>query len=147
MGETFGLHLMVDGYGCDSSKLADQDFVRCFLSEFPEDIGMTKLMSPYVVGYEGTDGKASGLSGFVLIAESHVSIHTFPSDGYVSIDVFSCKPFDTGAAEAEIVRRFGIVRLECNVLDRGIEYPASPDIALGIVEAEREIRRVRAVGA
>lgn len=147
MGETFGLHLMVDGYGCDLSRLNDEDFIRRFLNEFPEDIGMTKLMSPYVVGYGGTDREACGLSGFVLIAESHVSIHTFPSDGYVSIDVFSCKAFDTRAAETEIVRRFGITRLECNILDRGIEYPTNPGIALDMVEAERKQCRMRAIGA
>jgi S-adenosylmethionine decarboxylase len=146
MGETFGLHLMVDGYGCDPSKLADMDFIRRFLDEFPEDIGMTKLMNPYVVGCDGTDREACGLSGFVLIAESHVSIHTFPSDGYVSIDVFSCKPFDTRAAEIEITKRFGITRLERNILDRGIEYPANPGIALEVVEAERDLCRIRAVG-
>jgi S-adenosylmethionine decarboxylase len=147
MGETFGLHLMVDGYGCDPSRLSDEDFIRCFLSEFPEDIGMTKLMSPYVVGYEGSDREISGLSGFVLIAESHVSIHTFPADGYVSIDVFSCKPFDTRAAEEKIIERFGITRLERNILDRGIEYPANPGIALELVEAERHQCRMRAIGA
>jgi S-adenosylmethionine decarboxylase len=148
MGETFGLHLMVDGYGCDPSILKDEDFILRFLSEFPEDIGMTKLMSPYVVGYEGSEVGVSGLSGFVLIAESHVSVHTFPSDGYVSIDVFSCKPFDTRAAETEIVRRFGITRIERNVLDRGIEYPSNPSIALDMVEAEREqCRTRRAIGA
>ena len=147
MGETFGLHLMVDGYGCDPSRLNDEDFIRRFLNEFPEDIGMTKLMSPYVVGYEGIDREACGLSGFVLIAESHVSIHTFPSDGYVSIDVFSCKNFDTRAAETEIVKRFGITRLERNILDRGIEYPDNPGIALDMVEAERRECRTRAIGA
>ena len=147
MGETFGLHLMVDGYGCDPSRLNDEGFIRRFLSEFPEDIGMTKLMSPYVVGYKATGREACGLSGFVLIAESHVSIHTFPSDGYVSIDVFSCKPFDTRAAETEIVRRFGITRLEHNILDRGIEYPANPGIALDLIEAERKQCRMRAISA
>ena len=147
MGETFGLHLMVDGYGCDPSKLGDEDFVRRFLDEFPGQIGMTKLMSPYVVTYAVSDHGASGLSGFVLIAESHVSIHTFPLDGYVSIDVFSCKPFDTRAAEREISRQFGMVRMECNTLDRGVEYPANPGVAAGIVDAERHQRQLRAVGA
>jgi len=147
MGETFGLHLMVDGYGCDPARLDDEDFVRTFLNEFPDEIGMTKLMSPQVVGYAEADSKVSGLSGFVLIAESHVSVHTFPLDGYVSIDVFSCKPFDTRAAEKEIVRRFGIAHLERNILDRGIEYPANPNIALDIVETEREMCRLRAIGA
>jgi S-adenosylmethionine decarboxylase len=137
---------MVDGYGCEPEKLADPSFIRNFLDEFPENIGMTKLMSPYVSRYEESDQKEWGLSGFVLIAESHVSIHTFPQTGYVSIDVFSCKSFDTAAAEAEIIRQFGIKRTDRNILDRGVEYPKNPGMAQEIVAAERD-RKLKAVGA
>lgn len=147
MGETFGLHLMLDGYGCDPRKLSSKDFVRAFLDEFPETIGMTKIMSPYVNSHELADPKHRGLSGFVLIAESHVSIHTFPLHGYVSIDVFSCKSFDTAFAEQEIVRRFGIDRIEKNILDRGVEYPQNPINAREIVIAEREQCRLKVVSA
>jgi S-adenosylmethionine decarboxylase len=147
MGETFGLHLMVDGYGCDPSRLNDKDFIHRFLDEFPEDIGMTKLMSPYVASYTEDDRGLTGLSGFVLIAESHVSIHTFPLEGYVSIDVFSCKPFDTVAAEREIARKFGMTRMECNILDRGLEYPATPGAAMAVVDTERQRRGPESSGA
>jgi S-adenosylmethionine decarboxylase len=146
MGETFGLHLMLDGYGCDPRKLSSEDFVRAFLDDFPESIGMTKLMRPYVHSYELPDLRHRGVSGFVLIAESHVSIHTFPLDGYVSIDVFSCKSFDTVFAEREIIRRFGIDRIEKNILDRGVEYPDNPINAREIVIAEREQCKLRAAG-
>ena len=147
MGETFGLHLMVDGYGCEPAKLENEGFIHRFLDEFPENIGMTRLMSPYVSKYEGLDPERCGLSGFVLIAESHVSIHTFPWNGYVSIDVFSCKSFDAGAAEREIVRQFGIRRMERNILDRGVEYPKNPGMVKEIVAAERDRRRLKAVAA
>ncbi len=138
MGETFGLHLMLDGYDCDRSKLADADFIRNFLNEFPEDIGMTKLMSPYVSRYEDADRKRWGLSGFVLIAESHVSIHTFPDEETISVDVFSCRNFDIEAAESKIVEGFGIRRIERNILDRGVEYPKDFNLAREIISIERE---------
>ncbi len=137
MGETFGLHLMLDGYGCDRTKLEDIEFVRRFLDEFPEDIGMTKLMSPYVSRFEDADRKRWGLSGFVLIAESHVSIHTFPEEGIVSVDVFSCRRFEVEAAESKIVSRFGIKTICKSVLDRGIEYPEKVDLAKGLIKEER----------
>jgi S-adenosylmethionine decarboxylase len=146
MGETFGLHLMIDGYGCDPERLESEDFVYRFLDEFPGDIGMTKLMSPYVSKYEDSDLKHHGLSGFVLIAESHVSIHTFLCDRCVSIDIFSCKSFDTGAAEREIVKRFGIERVEKTILDRGVEYPRNAGVAQRIVSSERDQCKLRAVG-
>ena len=146
MGETFGLHLMLDGYGCDPERLESEDFVYRFLNEFPGDIGMTKVMSPYVSRCEATDGTRCGLSGFVLIAESHVSVHTFPSSGCVSIDIFSCKSFDTSAAESEIVRRFRIKQVERTILDRGVEYPRNSLIAQHLLSAERDLCKLRAVG-
>jgi S-adenosylmethionine decarboxylase len=146
MGETFGMHLMLDGYGCDRSKLESEDFIRTFLDEFPENIGMTKLMSPYVSRYAGADSKSRGLSGFVLIAESHVSIHTFPRGGSVSVDVFSCRSFDIEAAEREIVDRFGIKEIERSILDRGVEYPEDAGLAHAIVNAERAQCELRVVG-
>ena len=147
MGETFGLHLMLDGYGCDPAKLESEDFVLGFLDEFPENIGMTKLMNPYVSRYGGSGQEHLGLSGFVLIAESHVSIHTFPEEGCVSIDVFSCKSFDTAAAESEIVRKFCISRIERNILDRGVEYPKNAGRAKRLIGAERKQCQLRIAGA
>ena len=147
MGETFGMHLMLDGYGCDRSKLESEAFVYRFLDEFPDDIGMTKIMQPSVLRYDAADSGECGISGFVLIAESHVSIHTFPSAGYVSIDIFSCKSFNLGAAEGEIVSRFEIAKVERNVLDRGVEYPKDAVLVGEIVESERQSIKLRAVGA
>ena len=74
----FGPHLMLDGYGCDKKKLQDLNLVYRILDDLPERIGMTKIMPPYVFKYSGVKPEDWGLSGFVLIAESHVSIHTFP---------------------------------------------------------------------
>jgi S-adenosylmethionine decarboxylase len=147
MGETFGVHLMLDGYGCDRSKLESETFVYRFLDEFPDDIGMTKIMRPSVLKYDGADVHECGVSGFVLIAESHVSIHTFPATGYVSIDIFSCKSFDLGAAEKEIVRRFDIEAVEKNVLDRGVEYPRDTVRVSELVTSERDSARLKAVAA
>jgi len=145
MGETFGVHLMLDGYGCDRRKLASEKFIYGFLDEFPNDIGMTKIMQPSVLRFNGAGRKELGISGFVLIAESHVSVHTFPSAGYVSIDIFSCKSFDLDAAECEITRRFGIRRVEKNILDRGVEYPRDTDLVRELVDSERDLVRLRAV--
>jgi S-adenosylmethionine decarboxylase len=138
---------MLDGYGCDPVRLGSEKFVREFLDEFPENIGMTKLMSPYVSRYGGAERGNLGLSGFVLIAESHVSVHTFPDERCVSIDIFSCKSFDTAAAEREIVEKFGIRRMERNILDRGVEYPKNADVAKRLVDSEREQCQIRVAGA
>jgi S-adenosylmethionine decarboxylase len=121
--EAFGLHLTLDGYNCDYDSLINLDKVYSFLDETPNSIGMTKIMQPYVFKYQGKVPEDWGLSGFVLIAESHISIHTFPDKLYLSIDIFSCKRFDLLLAANKAKKCFGIKKYESHVLNRGIEFP------------------------
>ena len=92
------MHLVIDGFGADESKLQDLALVFDLLDNFPGAIGMTKIMPPYVFRYTGVKPEDWGVSGVVLIAESHISIHTFPDKNYINIDVFSCKAFDAELA-------------------------------------------------
>ena len=68
---------------------------------------------------------ATGLSGFVVIAESHISSHTFVEAGYVFLDVFSCKPFDTGAVVGFVRRELGATRIHAHVERRGRHFPVA----------------------
>ena len=52
--------------------------------------------------YHGPNPNDNGISGFVIIAESHISVHTFPGRDYVNIDIFSCKSFDHEQALADV---------------------------------------------
>ena len=136
----FGPHLMLDGYGCDKQKLQDLNLIYRILDELPTQIGMTKIMPPYVFKYSGLRPEDWGLSGFVLIAESHISIHTFPEKNFVSVDIFSCKYFDAEFAAAYFKQAFGIAKIDVTVLDRGTEFPKELNGAARLVRAER--RRV-----
>lgn len=136
----FGTHLMVDGYGGDEARLRDMDGLYRFLDEYPEKMGMTKIMPPYVFRYVGSKPEDWGLSGVVLIAESHISIHTFPDKGYVSVDFFSCKRFDTDAAVREVESVFKLKKLEINSIDRGREFPKDIGLASSLVRQDRLVR-------
>ncbi|MGB9712448.1 MAG: adenosylmethionine decarboxylase [Dissulfurimicrobium sp.] len=133
----FGQHLMMDGYGCDQEKLKDLDGIYDFLSRYPEEINMTKIMPPYVFKYSGLIPEDWGISGFVLIAESHISIHTFPEKLYLSLDIFSCKAFDTQGAIKYITNLFDIKKVEIKLLDRGLEFPKVIRKVHDFVRAER----------
>ena len=119
----FGQHLMLDGYGCDRDKLVDLNGIYDFLSRYPDEIQMTKIMPPYVFKYSGKVPEDWGISGFVLIAESHISIHTFPDKLYLSLDIFSCKAFDANLAIRHIKDIFSIEKMEIKLLNRGHEFP------------------------
>jgi S-adenosylmethionine decarboxylase len=137
----FGLHLTLDGYGCSEEKLANLDTIYEFLERCPDMIEMTKIMPPYVFKYHGKVPEDWGVSGFVLIAESHISIHTFPDRAYLSLDIFSCKNFDYNQAVAYVTELFGIARHELNLLDRGLEFPREVRTVEHLLRQEREQMR------
>jgi S-adenosylmethionine decarboxylase len=133
---------MIDGYGCDNAKLQDIGLIYEFLSDYPDRIDMTKIMPPYVFKYEGKKPEDWGLSGFVLIAESHISLHTFPDKNYMSLDIFSCKEFDTERAVAYIKEAFSIKELDVNRLERGRNFPNNLGESARIVRDERRLKLV-----
>ena len=137
----FGLHLTLDGYGCIQENLANLDLIYEFLEDCPDLINMTKIMPPYVFKYHGKVPEDWGVSGFVLIAESHISIHTFPDRNYLSLDIFSCKDFDYQKAVDYATEIFGITRHEQNVLDRGLEFPREPRTVERFLRQERNQMR------
>lgn len=136
----YGPHLMVDGDGCDKERLTDLNLLYRVLEELPARIGMTKIMPPYVFKYTGLKPEDWGLSGFVLIAESHISIHTHPEKNSVSADIFSCKSFDTEFATEYLRSTFAMDTVEVQVVDRGTEFPKELGASASVVRAQR--RRV-----
>jgi S-adenosylmethionine decarboxylase len=137
----FGQHLMLDGYGCPHENLTDLDRIYEFLNQCPDLIHMTKIMPPYAFKYSGKVPQDWGLSGFVLIAESHISIHTFPEKGYLSIDVFSCKDFDVQTAVDFATKVFGITSQEIKIVDRGLEFPRDMGAVTQFMTDERKEMR------
>lgn len=128
MGEnsSFGEHLTIDGYGGNPEKLNDRGLVYTILDELPEMLGMRKLADPQVYFAPDNNKKdPGGWSGFVVIAESHISIHTFPARKFLSADVYSCKTgMDIAFVERYFKERFGLQEIETNHIKRGTKYPA-----------------------
>ena len=116
------MHLVIDGYHGDFAKMWDVELVRTFLTDCPGTLGMTRITEPHVLEYDAPKSEDSGVSGFVIIAESHISVHTFPHRDYVNIDMFSCQPFDHVQALAEAKELFAFGEVKTWLLDRGLEW-------------------------
>jgi len=124
----FGQHLTIDASFCNRKKLTDQSLVYDILNNLPKKLGMIKMTLPHVVKWMDPGATINGVSGFVMIAESHISIHTFPEKDYVFIDVFSCKGFDVDSAVKLLVNVFGAKKHTEKVINRGTDFPRShPD--------------------
>ena len=84
----FGEHLTLDGYGGNLDALNSKEKVFEFLDTLPEKLGMHKMSEPMIYHSDGNDLKdPGGWTGVVVIAESHISLHTFAKRGFASADV------------------------------------------------------------
>lgn len=120
----FGLHLMIDAYQCDERVLSDVKALYNFLDKTPEKVDMKKMTKPYLVTTPGNGGHdPGGWSGFVIIEESHISVHTFVKRKFVTIDLYSCKTFDTKKVINEVKKVFKTKDLEVYEQVRGKKYP------------------------
>jgi S-adenosylmethionine decarboxylase len=121
----FGVHLTLDGYGGCPQLLANRDHVLACLDALPEQLGMHKLAEPFLIELGHHSPKdPGGVTGFVIIAESHISIHTFPLRGFVSADVYTCQnSLDTQEICRYFADAFALRDLEVNLVRRGTRYP------------------------
>ena len=118
----FGPHLILDGSQCDTQKLGDRILIEQILNDYPAAIGMTKIGGPYMFEYQAPDPAYSGVSGIVVIAESHIAIHTFPALDYFSMDIFSCKNFDHEKAIRYIQEALDVKKMDRMLVQRGLSF-------------------------
>lgn len=120
----FGLHLMMDMYNCSPEVLNDKELVLNILKTLPQKLEMKILVDP-VVAFAQPNGKKDpgGWSGFVMIQESHISIHTFIKRRFVTIDIYSCREFDTNFAIDYFKKMFKTEEIDYEIEVRGKKYP------------------------
>jgi S-adenosylmethionine decarboxylase len=112
------MHLIIDGYSANKEILQDESYLREILDSVPDLIGMTKITKPFVFKYVGDEPQEWGYSGFIFIAESHISFHTFVEKNYVNMDVFSCCDFDTTTAINYLNEKFQFTKLKTYLVNR-----------------------------
>ncbi|MCJ7695610.1 MAG: S-adenosylmethionine decarboxylase [Anaerolineaceae bacterium] len=125
----YGPHLMLDLNDCNPAILDNLEACFKLLNELPEKIGMTKITQPYVFRYSAPVPEDEGITGVVIIAESHISIHTYPRKRFAFVDLFSCKPFDVDGAKDHIVQFFQSKSPVFHVQERGAAFPSAIRIA------------------
>jgi S-adenosylmethionine decarboxylase len=107
-----GLHLTMDGV---TDEPVDRETVEGVLLELPGMIGMSILAGPVVVRGRPDN---PGWTGFVVIDKSHISVHTFDEGNRISVDVFSCQPFDADEVRGYVERKLKLTRLNIRLLTR-----------------------------
>ena len=77
-------HLLLELYRCDYDKLNDESFLRCTLNR------AAKLAQATVLNLISNKFEPQGVTAIALLAESHISIHTWPESNYSAVDIFTC---------------------------------------------------------
>ena len=121
--EEFGPHITLDLKGCPKETLSNYNLPFNYLKNLPELIHMTPITQPYVFPYSGLVPEDNGITGIVIIAESHISVHSFEEKGYCFIDIFSCKDMDVERAIEITLDMFKPESYEVNIVKRGKDFP------------------------
>jgi S-adenosylmethionine decarboxylase len=120
---SLGRHLLLELHDCSPEILDNLETVKSALVEAARRAGAT------IVDVVFHEFNPFGISGVVVIAESHLSIHTWPEYRYAAVDIFSCgttlKPSE---AASYLVEQFGADRASCVEVSRGV-FPGSPALA------------------
>jgi S-adenosylmethionine decarboxylase len=110
-----GRHLLLELFDCDADAISSLEAVKDALVEAARRAEAT------IVDIVFHEFNPFGISGVVVIAESHLSIHTWPEHRYAAVDIFSCgAALRPDEAASYLVERFGAERTSAVELRRGI---------------------------
>ncbi len=119
----FGFQLLLDFYGCKPGVCNDLDLCYDFLDDIVDDLGMKKQAPPDVFrSDQELYPEKAGLSGWVPLIESSVVIHTLSKKRFITIDIYSCRPFDPKQAEKFCKLYFFPTKIEHQFVERGRNY-------------------------
>ena len=110
----FGTHLIVELSDCNKLLLDDIEHIQDAM------VGAAAKAGATIVGQSFHKFSPSGVTGIVAIAESHLSIHTWPEYGYAAADIFTCGTvFKPQKAAGLLIEQLGSSRPEIRELHRG----------------------------
>lgn len=135
--KALGQHYLLECYGCDVDILNDVHKVEQFMLQAAEAAKATILKSVFHEFFP------HGISGVIVIAESHLTIHTWPEHGYAAIDVFVCgEDADPQVACDVSAQALGATKTHLLSFQRGISEDQPPHVTIhSNIPAKKDIHR------
>lgn len=113
--KALGQHLVLELYGCSAASLSSVAYVQDAMLKAAKAANATIIDSIF------HNFKPYGVSGVVVIAESHFAIHTWPEHGYASVDLFTCgektRPWE---AFKTVKKKFKAAHFSVMKIERGL---------------------------
>ena len=113
--QALGRHMLLELFDCDPDAINSMDIVKTAMVE------AAKRAQATIVDVVFHEFNPFGLSGVVVIAESHLAIHTWPEYRYAAVDVFSCgDTLQPQVAVEHLVEQLGAARTSVVEMQRGV---------------------------
>ncbi len=111
---TLGKHVILELSGCRREALNDYQLIKDAMLEAARIAKATVLRSDF------HRFSPEGISGTVIVSESHLAIHTWPEYGYAALDIYTCGETDPLLAAKHIVEKLGAKKVKISAIKRGI---------------------------
>lgn len=119
--KALGKHVLLELHQCPSDLLKTGHELESYLKAAAEKMGATVVTSNF------HQFAPYGISGVVIIQESHLTLHTWPEHGYAAVDIFTCGEIDLEAGVNYLVEAFQAKRADWNLYERGKGLPMPGD--------------------
>ena len=111
---SLGRHLLAEFHDCETGALNDPGRIERLMNEAARLSGATVVQSVFHAF------SPHGVSGVVVVEESHLAVHTWPEHGYAAVDYFSCGDVDCAAAVRYLADHLAPSRVETKEVPRGV---------------------------
>lgn len=112
--KALGNHIIVEYYNCDTEILKNWEYIEKIMNQAAKNIGATIVSSVF------HKFNPWGVSGAVIIAESHLTIHTCPEHNYAAVDLFTCGKLDPWVGFEDLKKFLKASKYDTKQIQRGL---------------------------
>jgi S-adenosylmethionine decarboxylase len=110
-----GTEWFVDAHGCEAARLRSQEILEGLFLRIIRELDLHPLGETLWHAFP----KPGGLTGVVILQESHLSCHTFPEQAYAAFDLYCCRPRDEWPWAERLRETLGAERVLIRSMERG----------------------------
>ena len=112
-----GTEWLVDAHGCDADRLRSQEALGALFDRIVQELGLRAAGGPVWHVFPGP----GGVTGMLLLTESHLTCHTFPERAFASFNLYCCRPREEWPWQERLAESLGARRVEVRSFLRGRE--------------------------
>ena len=110
-----GIEWIVDAYGCSSDRLRDLRVLQSLFARMIADLDLHPCGDARWHQFEAS----GGITGMVILSESHLACHTFPELGVATFNLYCCRPRSAWPWERQLSEQFGAAQVSVRCVSRG----------------------------